>query len=146
MDRRELLTGAAAFAAGIAAPRIASAQAAELRIGAPLPLTGPLAPEGAKQKRGYDLWAKEVEKMGGLEVGGRKIPVRIVYSDYQSATPKGVQATELLITQEKAQAVFSPFGSGATKAGSTVAERHKVPMIAPTASSVEVIPLRDLHP
>ena len=138
MDRRELLTGAVALAAGIAAPRIASAQATELRIGAPLPLTGPLAPEGAKQKRGYDLWAKEVEKMGGLEVGGRKVPVRIVYSDYQSATPKGVQATELLITQEKAQAVFSPFGSGATKAGSTVAERHKVPMIAPTASSVEV--------
>ena len=71
-------------------------------------------------------------------MGGRKIPVRIIYSDYQSATPKGVQATELLITQEKVQAVFSPFGSGAAKAGSSVAERYKVPMIAPTASSVEV--------
>ena len=138
MQRRELLTGAAVVAAGIAAPRIVSAQEAELRVGAPLPLTGPLAPEGAKQKRGYDIWAKEVEKTGGLEVGGRKIPVRILYSDYQSQTPKGVQATELLITQQKAQAVFSPFGSGAAKAGSTVAERHKIPMIAPTASSVEV--------
>ena len=138
MNRRDVLTASAALTAVIASPRIASAQATELRIGAPLPLTGPLAPEGAKQKRGFDLWAKQVAAAGGLEVGGRKVPVRIIYSDYQSATPKGVQATELLITQEKVQAVFSPFGSGAAKAGSSVAERYKVPMIAPTASSVEV--------
>lgn len=138
MRRRDLLAGAATLSATLAAPRIVQAQASELRIGAPLPLTGPLAPEGVKQKRGYDLWAKEVEKAGGLEVGGKKIPVRVIYSDYQSATPKGVQATELLITREKTQAVFSPFGSGAAKAGSTVAERHKIPMLAPTASSVEV--------
>lgn len=138
MRRRELLTGSAAVAAGLAAPSIVSAQATELRIGAPLPLTGGLAPEGVKQKRGYDIWAREVEKAGGLKVGGRRVPVRIVYSDYQSATPRGVQATELLITQEKTQCVFGPFGSGAAKAGSTVAERHKIPMVAASASSVEV--------
>ena len=28
-----------------------------IRFGAPLPLTGPLAPEGIKQQQGYDLWA-----------------------------------------------------------------------------------------
>lgn len=138
MKRRDLLKGSAALAAGIAAPSLVRAQASELRIGAPLPLTGGLAPEGLKQKRGYDIWAREVEKAGGLKVGGRRVPVRIVYSDYQSATPKGVQATELLITQEKTQCVFAPFGSGAAKAGSTVAERHKVPMVAASASSVEV--------
>ena len=139
MDRRGLLTGTAALVSAVAAPHVLRAQAAdELRIGAPLPLTGPLAPEGGKQKRGYDLWAKQVEKMGGLEVGNRKIPVRIVYSDYQSNTPKGVQATEFLITQEKCQLMFAPFGSGAAKAGSSVAERYKVPMMAAAASSKEV--------
>ncbi|NGX98804.1 MAG: ABC transporter substrate-binding protein, partial [Candidatus Afipia apatlaquensis] len=28
-----------------------------IRFGAPLPLTGPLAPEAIKQQQGYDLWA-----------------------------------------------------------------------------------------
>lgn len=136
MDRRMLLGGLSAAAL---APRFAVAQSTnEIRIGAPLPLTGPLAPEGRKQKRGYDLWAAEVAKQGGVDVGGRKLPVRLIYSDYQSATPRGVQACEFLVSQEKAHFLFSPFGSGAAKAGSAIAERYKIPMIAPTASSVEV--------
>ena len=54
--RRRVLLGAAASSA-LATPTF-SQVADELRIGAPLPLTGPLAPEGRKQRRGYDLWAK----------------------------------------------------------------------------------------
>jgi branched-chain amino acid transport system substrate-binding protein len=34
--------------------------------------------------------------------------------------------------------MFSPFGSGATKAASTVSERYGIPTVAPTASSAEV--------
>ena len=136
MNRRSVVGGLSATALGSG---FAFGQAAsEIRIGAPLPLTGPLAPEGRKQKRGYDLWAAEVTKQGGVDVGGRKLPVKIIYSDYQSATPRGVQACDFLVSQEKVQFLFSPFGSGAAKAGSAIAERYKIPMIAPTASSVEV--------
>lgn len=136
MQRRELLVG---MAATLAAPAIVRAQGAEeLRIGAPLPLTGPLAPEGQKQKRGYDLWLKEVEKAGGFQIGNRRVPVRVIFSDYQSATPRAVQACDQLATQQKVHALFSPFGSGAAKASSAIAERYRVPMIAPTASSREV--------
>ena len=74
MQRRTVLIG---MAAAVVAPAIVRAQGSdELRIGAPLPLTGPLAPEGQKQKRGYDLWVKEVESTGGFEIGGRRCPVR----------------------------------------------------------------------
>ncbi|MGY4474847.1 amino acid ABC transporter substrate-binding protein [Bradyrhizobium sp. USDA 3364] len=136
MQRRTVLMG---MAAAIVAPAIVRAQGTdELRIGAPLPLTGPLAPEGQKQKRGYDLWVKEVEKAGGFQVGNRRVPVRVIYSDYQSATPRAVQACDQLVTQQRAHALFSPFGSGAAKASSAISERYKVPMIAPTASSREV--------
>ena len=31
-----------------------------IKFGAPLPITGPLAPEALKQKQGYDLWANQV--------------------------------------------------------------------------------------
>ena len=37
-----------------------------VRVGAPLPLTGPLSPEGVKQKEGYDLWAETANAKGGI--------------------------------------------------------------------------------
>jgi branched-chain amino acid transport system substrate-binding protein len=109
-----------------------------LRIGAPLPITGPLSPEAVKQQRGYDLWAEAANQAGGVRVGGKRMKVEIVYVDYQSNTPRAVQAAERLITQDKVQFLFSPFGSGATKAASSVSEKYGVPTIAATASSAQV--------
>jgi ABC-type branched-subunit amino acid transport system substrate-binding protein len=73
----------------------------EIMIGAPLPLTGALSPEGEKLKMGYELWLEEVEKRGGISVGGLKHKVRLVYSDYQSQTPKAVQLAEKLISSRQ---------------------------------------------
>lgn len=109
-----------------------------IRFGAPLPQTGPLAPEALKQQQGYDLWAEQVNKAGGIKVGDKKMKVEIVYTDYQSNTPRAVQTAEQLITQQKVNFLFSPFGSGAAKAASTVSEKYAVPTIASTASSSQV--------
>jgi branched-chain amino acid transport system substrate-binding protein len=109
-----------------------------IRFGAPLPLTGPLAPEGVKQQQGYDLWAEQANKAGGISVDGKKYKVEIVYVDYQSNTPRAVQATEQLITQDNINFMFAAFGSGAAKAASTVSEKYKVPTMAAAASSVQV--------
>ncbi len=133
--RRTVVMGGAAV---LAAPRRARADAAVLRIGAPVPLTGGLAPEGAKQQRGFDLWAEALNQAGGLKVGGARVKVEIVYADYESNTPRAVQVAERLISQEKCSVLFGPQGSGATKAASSVSERYHVPMVAPTASSKEV--------
>src|ERR1700749_1145257 len=109
-----------------------------VRFGAPLPLTGPLAPVGIKQQQGYDLWAEQANKAGGISVGGKKYKVEIVYADYQSITPRSVQTTEQMITQDNINFLFGPFGSGAAKAASTVSEKYKVPTLASSASSVQV--------
>lgn len=109
-----------------------------IKFGAPLPLTGPLAPEAIKQQQGYDLWAEQANKAGGISVGGKKYKVEIVYTDYQSNTPRAVQTTEQMITQDNVNFLFGPFGSGAAKAGSSVSEKYKVPTIAATASSSQV--------
>lgn len=131
-----------ALSAAVAvAPALFAVQASAqgtIRFGAPLPLTGALAPEAVKQQQGYDLWAEAVNAAGGIDVGGKKMKVEIVYTDYQSNTPRAVQAAEKLITQEKVDFLFSPFGSGAAKAASTVSERYGVPTIASTASSSQV--------
>lgn len=109
-----------------------------IRIGAPLPLTGPLSPEGIKQQRGYDLWAETANAKGGIKAGGKTYRVQVVYVDYASNTPRAVQSAERLITEEKVNFLFSPFGSGATKAASSVSEKYSIPTIAATASSAQV--------
>jgi branched-chain amino acid transport system substrate-binding protein len=131
---------AAATFATLAASTLAGvpALAQEITIGAPLPLTGALSPEGEKLKAGYELWLDEVGKKGGIDVGGVKHKVKLIYSDYQSTTPRAVQLVEKMITSDKVNFMFSPFGSGAIKAASSVAEKYGVPMMASTASSKEV--------
>lgn len=144
MDRsgRNLFTyvASAAFLAATGLFGVTAPAAAEdvVRFGAPLPLTGPLAPEAVKQKQGYDLWAEEANKAGGINVGGKRYKVEIVYTDYQSNTPRSVQTTEQMITQNKVNFLFGAFGSGAAKAASTVSEKYKIPTIAAAASSSQV--------
>jgi branched-chain amino acid transport system substrate-binding protein len=136
-----LLRGLAAtlVAAGIATASGAPAIGQDVvRIGAPLPLTGPLAPEGLKQKRGYDLWAETANAKGGVKAGGKTYKFEIVYTDYASNTPRAVQAAERLITEDKVNFLFAPFGSGATKAVSAISEKYQIPMLAASASSAEI--------
>ncbi len=135
--RRAMLMGAGAVGALGGSPGRGRA-ASPLRIGAPLPLTGPLSPEGLKLRQGYDLWANQVNAKGGIKAGADARPIELVYYDYQSATPKAVQVAEKLATDDRVDFMFSPFGSGAAKAASTVSERYGIPTIAPTASSAEV--------
>src|ERR1700742_79700 len=131
--------GAAVVAAAALSASVSAARAEDvIRFGAPLPLTGPLAPEGIKQQQGYDLWAEQANKAGGITVGGKKYKVEIVYSDYQSNTPRAVQATEQMITQDNVNFMFGAFGSGAAKAASTISEKYRVPTLAATASSSQV--------
>lgn len=128
------------FATAVMTAMATSAAAAPdvIRIGAPIPLTGALSPEAAKLQSGYDLWVETVNKSGGIKVGDKKFKVEMVYADYQSNTPKAVQTTEKLVVQDKVNFLFSPLGSGATKAASSVAEKYEIPMLAPTASSDQV--------
>ena len=126
-----------ALAIGALAPNVAASQDV-VRVGAPLPLTGPLSPEGVKQKQGYDLWAETANAKGGIKVNGKTYKVEIIYVDYASNTPRAVQTAERLISEDKVNFLFSPFGSGATKAASGVSEKYGVPTIAATASSEQV--------
>jgi len=119
-------------------PGIGQAAQDTLRIGAPLPLTGALAPEGTKLRQGYELWLDQVNAQGGIKAGDRQLRVELRFYDYQSSTPKAVQLTEKLITDDRVDFLFSPFGSGAAKAASAVAEKNGVPFLASSASSAEV--------
>ena len=128
------LTLAPAFAAATLTAAFTAQAADVIKFGAALPLTGPLATEGLKQQNGFEIWREIANSRGGIDVGGKKMKVEMVYYDYESKTPTATKLAERLITKDKVNILIGPFGSGATKAVAAIAERYRVPIIAPTAS------------
>ncbi|MBJ6748993.1 amino acid ABC transporter substrate-binding protein [Geomonas anaerohicana] len=105
------------------------------KIGVITELSGDLVTGGNITKRGYDLWAQEVNAKGGIEIQGKKYPVKLVYADAQSNPAAGAAAAERLITQEKVDFILGPYSSGVTLAVAPVVDKYKIPMITGSAES-----------
>ncbi|MDR7544358.1 MAG: amino acid ABC transporter substrate-binding protein [Armatimonadota bacterium] len=113
----------------------AAQQAAEFKVGVVTSLSGELAFGGSVTKRGYDLWAETVNKQGGIEIGGKKYTVRLIYADDQSTPATAAVAGERLITQEKVDFILGPYASGTTLALAPITEKYRVPHITGSAES-----------
>lgn len=116
-----------------------SAQAQEKRdffkVGVVTSLSGELAFGGSVTKRGYDLWEDAVNAQGGIDIGGKKYKVKLVYADDQSTPATAAVAGERLITQEKVDFILGPYASGATLALAPITEKYKLPHITGSAES-----------
>ena len=115
-----------------------SADADTIKIGASLALTGSLSRFGVMMRNGYDMWKDEVNAGGGINVGGTKKPVEIIYYDDQSDNNTSAQLTERLITQDKVQFLLGPYGSGPTFATTAIAERYNIITIASVANAANI--------
>jgi branched-chain amino acid transport system substrate-binding protein len=133
---KSLVVAVSALALTLTATQVSADEV--IKIGAPLALTGGLADEGLKQQLVYRMWAEKVNANGGIEVGGKQLPVEIVEYDYQSDGPRAGQLAERLITDDRVHIIMSPFGSGHTVITATVGERYQVPTVACVASSESV--------
>jgi branched-chain amino acid transport system substrate-binding protein len=102
---------------------------ADVVIGVPMSLTGSQSQEGALAKQGYDLWLQWVNGQGGIDVKGAKHRVKLVYEDDQSKPDVSAQLTQKLVTEEKAQFLLGPYGSGETASDAVVAEKNGIPMV-----------------
>jgi branched-chain amino acid transport system substrate-binding protein len=133
------LTAGVLMAAGFSATTAsADGHGDVIKIGTPLALTGGLADEGKKQQVAYDMWLKRVNDAGGINVGGKKMKVKLIAYDYQTNGKRAGQLAEKLITSDKVHFLSSPFGSGHTKIVAGIAERYGIPIVASAASSPSV--------
>ena len=124
----------ASLAVGIfAAPFVAEAQP-PIRIGASLAQTGAFASLAQNTLRGYQLCVKHLNDKGG--VLGRKLEL-VVYDD-GSDPATAVRLYKKLITQDKVDLVLGPFSSPITDAVADVTEKHKMPMVAPSAGATSI--------
>ncbi len=101
MNRRSFLTATGAGAAALAFPAVLRAQTDTIRVGFPLPLTGPFAALGGDLQRGAIFAGEQLNARGG--VLGRKI--EILFRDDQVKPAVGAQRTKELIENEKVQFV-----------------------------------------
>ncbi|MBI2017038.1 MAG: ABC transporter substrate-binding protein, partial [Candidatus Rokubacteria bacterium] len=100
MNRRSFLTTGSAAAAALAFPAVLRAQSRDpIRIGFPLPLTGPFAAIANDMQQGAQLAVDELNAKGGIL--GRK--VELLIRDDQLKPQVGAQRTQELIEKEKCQ-------------------------------------------
>jgi branched-chain amino acid transport system substrate-binding protein len=97
-----------------------AAPAAPITIGVSVSLTGDFSGDGKALVQGYDLWAQDINKAGGLL--GHKVTMK--YVDDTSSTAQVVTNYQTLITQDKVALVFGPFSSLLTIPASTVTDRY----------------------
>ncbi|MGH7077687.1 MAG: amino acid ABC transporter substrate-binding protein [Acetobacteraceae bacterium] len=142
--RRQALGGTGAVAGGLALAAalpagraFAAGDAKELRVGAVLELSGPDASGGQLAKRGYQFWVDTINKAGGVSIGGKKYPVRMITQDARSEPSAGADAATRLITEEKVDAMFGSYTSGVQLAMNTICAKYEVPCIAGSAESPE---------
>jgi branched-chain amino acid transport system substrate-binding protein len=94
-------------------------------IGASLSFTGDFSADGEAFKRGYLLWASDVNKAGGIL--GRQVQFKFL--DDKSDPTQGSTNVQQLITSDHVNMVFGPFSSLITGPTASVAARYGFAMI-----------------
>lgn len=116
-------------------PRPAGECPDEIVIGTAMPISGRYAAEGQ-----YSLWGalamvNWINDKGGLDCGGRKVRVRLLYRDSESKLELAQSITEALVAQDKVHFLLSPYGSDLALGVSPIAEKYGVLMAVVGAAS-----------
>lgn len=132
MLRRSFVAGAAVLA--IATPALAQDDK-PIRIGMTVSSTGTFALAAQSGARGADIWIDDLNKRGGIEIGGKKRKVELVKLDDRSDKTTVPKVYETLIKEEKVDLVFGPFGSTLTAAAVNATETNNKFMVIWSASA-----------
>lgn len=106
----------------------------EIKIGLNLELSGNVASYGSGISKGAKLAIDEINKAGGID-GKKIVPVEI---DNKSDAAEATSAAIKLATQEKVVAQVGSATSGNTVAAVQIANKYKMPVIGPSATSETV--------
>tara|TARA_B100000614_G_scaffold61184_1_gene54157 strand:+ start:125 stop:1318 length:1194 start_codon:yes stop_codon:yes gene_type:complete len=112
-----------------------SANAADIiKFGSIAPKTGPLA-GGATvtQWPNVELWSKQVNSAGGINVGGKKMMVEIIEYDDKTNPGEHIKAAQRLATQDKVDFIVAPFGTAFNLAAAPIYAKYGYPQLAVSA-------------
>ncbi len=100
-----------------------------LTIGFTVSQTGALTNDATSQMRGMEMWRDDVNAKGGIKAGGKTYTVKFISYDDESQNTRVQQLYSRLITQDKAQFLFSPYSSGLVATAAIISEQYGKAMI-----------------
>ena len=100
-----------------------------IKIGASIPLSGPLAGFGSFVKWGYQHAVNQVNAAGGITVDGKKKKVQLILLDDKTDPNTVANNTTRLITRDKVDAMLGSCTPALVNAGALVADRQRVPLV-----------------
>ena len=124
---------AAAAISGLSAP----AQAQDtIKIGWAISKTGPFAAGAAVTTLpNYQVWVKDVNDAGGINVGGKKMKIEVIEYDDRSNSEEMIKAVERLATQDKVDFILPPWSTGMNLAAAPIFNKLGYPQLAVTANT-----------
>jgi len=119
-----------------------SARAADIKIGFPIPLSGPTAVYGKPVLAGAEMAVAEINAQGG--VLGRKL--QLLSRDSKANADEAVRLARELIIKDSVDFLAGTLTSAEAPAVSTVAKENKIVFIAPTSKSTILTDPQHIHP
>ena len=118
-----------------------AAEAADTyKIGVVAPLTGPTAEAGTAIKQGAQMAADEVNAKGGIDAGGKKVKLELIFEDDTGKPEVGVSVAEKLLGRDKVNLlVGDAFASSVTMAIMELAPKNpEIPFVSwePVSSAI----------
>jgi branched-chain amino acid transport system substrate-binding protein len=106
-----------------------------IKVGLNVPITGDIPKVGEGSKFAAQLWLEDINKAGGLEVGGKKYPVELVVEDNESKAESAVKASTKMITEDEVIAIVGPQASSQAIPAGDVANNYATLMISPWSTN-----------
>src|SRR5437868_10968350 len=139
MKRRHCL---ALVVAAVALSPIAVPAEETIKIGFPMPLSGPTAVYGVPITKGAELAVVDINAKGG--VLGRKL--ELLTRDSKANADEAVRLAREMIIKDNVDFLSGTLTSAEAPAVSTIAKENKVVFVAPTAKTVKLTAPENLHP
>jgi branched-chain amino acid transport system substrate-binding protein len=106
-----------------------------IKVGINAPITGDIPKVGEGTKFAALMWLADIEKAGGLAVGGKKYPVELVIEDNEAKAESAVKANTKMITDDEVLVIVGPQSSKQAVPAGNVANTYKTPMITPWSTN-----------
>src|SRR6516225_3334751 len=120
----------------------AAVAAEPIKIGFPIPLSGPTAVYGEPILKGAELAVAEISAKGG--VLGRKI--ELISRDSKANADEAVRLAREFIIKDNVDFLVGTLTSAETPAVSTVAKENKIVFVAPTSETTMLTDPQHIHP
>ncbi|MDR1731542.1 MAG: ABC transporter substrate-binding protein [Synergistaceae bacterium] len=115
----------------------------EIKIGLVASISGGQALDGKNMVDAITLVKKELDAVGGLDIGGKKVKITWVIEDCEAKPEISVNAVQKLIEQDGVLAIVGPNNSGDTIASGEVSQAAQIPQITNTGTNIKVTQVGD---